>query len=120
MKAKTVIELGCACEACAGGSQGCATYPDGKMPPGTIIDHPDAWRLVRMGCAVPEDEECEAVANVPPEKRAAMQEHYRMVALGIHPEDYEAFQAGEMEGYVDGKPIPGPYAEESEGGILLP
>jgi hypothetical protein len=120
MKAKTVIELGCACEACRQGSQGCSTYPDGKIPIGTVIEGPNAWRLVRHGCAVPADEECERVANVPLEKRQAMQQHYKMVALGIHPDDYEKFEAGEIEGYVDGEPIPGPYADESEGGIILP
>lgn len=46
-------------------------------PTGTEIDHPDAWRLVKLGVAKPSDEECQAAANLTEEeiaKRAAKYE----------------------------------------------
>lgn len=37
-------------------------------PKGTIIDHPDAWKLVKLGQAEPADEECEKRADMTPEQ----------------------------------------------------
>ena len=37
---------------------------DGFVPAGTIIDHPDAWKKVRIGDAYPADEECRIRANM--------------------------------------------------------
>jgi hypothetical protein len=90
-----------------------ARHRSSKRPAGTVIDHPDAHMLVRQGCAVPADDECaRAVADMTPERTAAAQAHYEMVAKGIHPDDYEAYQAGAMVGYTpEGDWQPGPNFE---------
>lgn len=112
MKAKTVIELGCGCEACCAGSQGCVEYPDGKIPIGTIREHPDAWILVRLGAAVAADEECEKAAGMTDDQMQRAQHAQRRASRGIHPDDFAAFDSGEMAGYnPDGSWIPGPNAE---------
>lgn len=75
--------------------------------PGTVIDHPDAWKLVRNGCAIPADAECEARCEGIDTADAAAR--YKAVSLGIHPDDLTAFRNGEMIGYDDaGEWIPGP------------
>lgn len=35
-----------------------------KVPPGTIISRPDAWKLVRNGMGVPGDKECREAAGM--------------------------------------------------------
>lgn len=35
---------------------------------GTVIDHPDAWKLIRMGYAEPEDDEARERAGLTPEQ----------------------------------------------------
>lgn len=118
MKAKTLKDLGCACKSCQRGSQGCETYPDGKIPAGTILEHPRSWKLVRMGVAESADDECTAKVDRTTAQLAEAQRAARRSR--IHPDDYDAFEAGEMIGYYDdGSPIPGPNATETEGGILL-
>ena len=78
-------------------------------PAGTIIDHPDAYLWVRQGGADPVDEECRLAAGMTDAQMREATRHYEMVAKGIHPEDYEAYQAGAMTGYDDqGHWIPGP------------
>jgi hypothetical protein len=120
MKAKTVAVLNCACDDCCHGSGGCVDYPDRKMPIGTIIDHPDSWRLVRMGVAVPADEECEQKAHMTEDQLKAAQYAAVRTARGIAPEDFEAYDRGDMIGYYgNGSPIPGPSATVSDGGIIL-
>ena len=126
MKAKTIVDLGCACEVCKTGSGGCATYPDGRIPIGTVLDGDaeekwaDCWKLVRTGAAEPLDEECEVAADVTERQTHLAQRAARRAAAGIHPEDFEAFDAGMMVGYDgDGNHIPGPNAEISQGGIWL-
>ena len=120
MRATTVTILGCACDACGHGSQGCADFPDGKKPVGTVIDHPDAYRLVRMGVAVPEDEECAQAAGMNDEQIKAAIYAGKRTALGIAPEDFPAYDQGEMVGYnKDGSFVPGPNATVSDGGIIL-
>ena len=121
MKAQTVLVLNCACDTCCTGSGGCATYPDGKIPVGTVIEHPDAYKLVRLGCAVPADNECYFRANMTQRQMAVAQHAQRRTAAGIHPEDFEAYDRGEMVGYFpDGSWVPGENADESEGGLILP
>ncbi|MGA2035879.1 MAG: hypothetical protein ABSG68_26830 [Thermoguttaceae bacterium] len=78
-------------------------------PAGSELENPEAYLLVRMGCAEPADPECEAAHGMGPEQLAAARTAYVRVAAGIHPDDYAAFDAGEMVGYdADGRPIPGP------------
>jgi hypothetical protein len=84
-------------------------------PPGTIVDHPEAYRLVRHGCAEPADEECRRAADVTPEQMARAQATYQKVAAGIWPEDYAAWDRGWMRGYnPDGTWKPGPNYSEVE------
>jgi len=79
------------------------------LPAGTIIDHPDAHVLVRMGMAEPADVECAVAARLTLEQMTAAQWAQERVRRGIHPEDYEAFDAGKMIGYdAAGNWIPGP------------
>ena len=120
MKARTVTVLDCACPDCRKGSGGCRKYPDGKKPIGTILDGPNSWKLVRMGVAEPADDECKLAANMTPEQMKRAQHAQKKVSRGIHPNDYEAYDAGLMDGYyLDGTDRPGPNTTESEGGIIL-
>lgn len=83
----------------------------GKMlPVGHVIDHKDAHRLVGMGVAVPEDEECRARSGYTPESQAALAAAYQRADAGIHPDDFEAYAAGWMVGYVKANTKPKPDA----------
>jgi hypothetical protein len=84
-------------------------FPDGVLPAGTIDDGPDSWRLVMAGVAEPADEECRAKCNLSREQMDTLQHAYDRLSLGIHPDDWAAFDAGEMIGYDErGRHIPGP------------
>ena len=73
-----------------------------------------------MGVAVPADEECEKMANMTELKMKQAQHAQQRTSAGIHPEDFEAYDSGEMIGYYpNGSFRPGPNATISEGGILL-
>ena len=91
-------------------------YPTGIVSRGTVIDHPDAHVLVRMGVAVAADEECQAATRMTPADTDRAAAAYEKVEKGIHPEDYAAFDGGLMIGYhPDGSWIPGPnYVEPDE------
>ena len=79
------------------------------VPAGTIHDHPEAWQQVRMGNAIPADEECEVAAAMTPAQLAAAQAAAEKVSRGIHPDDYAAYDAGLMTGYdAAGEWLPGP------------
>lgn len=120
MRAKTLITLGCACDVCKTGSGGCVRYPDGKIPPNTVIEHAEAHKLVRYGVAEAADEECAKAIGLSDEQLRQAQRAAKRTALGIHPEDFAAFDAGIMEGYQpDGSYKSGPNTLESEGGIIL-
>ena len=108
-----------------------AQFPDATRPVGTVIDHPDAYKLVRRGCADPADEECRIAADMTPEQLRKAQEHYPIVHAGVIPEDYDAWRRGYMRGYnPDGSWKPGPNWDEYVGeehaqraedaGIVLP
>lgn len=78
-------------------------------PAGTVITHPDAYRLVQQGVAEPFDERCEQVSDRTPEQLANAQDAYEKVSKGIHPEDYDKYDAGQITGYnPDGSYIKGP------------
>ena len=66
-----------------------------------------------MGIAVPADDECAQAAGLTPVQMQAAQHAQERVRLGVHPDDYEAFDAGIMAGYnPDGTFVPGPnYAD---------
>ncbi|MEO1063748.1 MAG: hypothetical protein AAFZ07_20210 [Actinomycetota bacterium] len=106
------------------------TGTDGEAKPiGTVIDHPDAYKLVKMGCAKPADAECleraeEWAARLGkplPECLAEAFVAYRATSKGIHPDDLEKFKSGEIDGYTpDGKYVPGPNARsENHSGVLI-
>jgi hypothetical protein len=85
------------------------------FPAGTIIEHPQAYRLVKMGVAKPADGECVVAAGMTTEQQQAAQVTQELVSKGIHPEDYQAYLDGIMIGYdEDGKYIPGPNYTEDE------
>lgn len=76
---------------------------------GAIIDMPDAYMLVRMGCAKPADPACALRANRSAAEQVDAQKAYERVALGILPEDYDKFDAGIILGYEpNGDYKPGP------------
>lgn len=76
---------------------------------GAVIDHPDSWQLVQMGCCIPADEDCLKRAHRTPEQLAAAQKAYSRLAKGIHPEDFQLFDDGVIVGYKpDGSYDPGP------------
>lgn len=86
-------------------------FPSGEKPSGTLIDHPEAYRLVQMGVALPADDECEQKAAMTEERLAAARHAYERTSKGIRPEDFAAFDSGQMVGYApNGEPIPGPHA----------
>jgi len=104
MKAELIVDLTCI---------PCEAHPEGKLPKGTVQDHPEAFRLVRCGCAVPADAECEVAAGMTAEQLTKAQNGYPKVAAGLLPEDYPAWEAGYMRGYKpNGDWIPGPNADE--------
>lgn len=84
-------------------------HPNIIKPAGTEIEHLDCWRLVQMGVAVPADDECRKKADRTPDQMEAAQVAYERLSRGIHPEDFEAYDAGLMIGYDEnGDWIPGP------------
>jgi len=90
-------------------------WPNDTKPAGTIIDNPDAFRLVQMGCAKPADEECEKAHGRSEQELELAKIAYGRVSKGIIPDDYEAFDAGIMTGYnPDGSWKPGPNYVEPE------
>ena len=81
----------------------------GRIPAGTILENPHVASLVRQGIAVPADEECAKAAGMTAEQMKVARHHQDRARLGIHPDDFEAFDAGIMVGYnPDGTFIPGP------------
>lgn len=82
-------------------------------PEGTVLEDARAFRLVQQGVAEPADEECEEAAAMTPAMMAAAQA--AQDRIHIHPDDFEAFEAGKMIGYdEDGEWIPGPNFEEGD------
>ena len=50
---------------------------------GTIIDHPDAYKLVKLGVAEPADDECRIAAGMTPAKTEAAREFQRKAKRGL-------------------------------------
>lgn len=106
MKCRLVIELGCV---------PCDEFPQGKKPAGTVIEHPDAYRLVLKGVAEAVDDECREAAPTTPRQAVERLNSYLKLAAGITPEDRAAWDKGYMRGYnPDGTWKPGPNAAEFE------
>ena len=120
MKIRLLLPLDCACKTCRTGSGGCRDFPDGIQPVGTIFDLPDSYLLVQLGAAEPLDDECRAAAGMTEGELKRAQYAQLRTSRGIQPDDFEAYDSGEMIGYFpDGTPIPGPHATHSEGGVIL-
>jgi hypothetical protein len=82
-------------------------------PAGTVLDHPECWRIVQMGQAEPADDECREKAGMNAEQMEAAQKAAKRLAAGIDSEDYTKFDAGEILGYnADGSFKPGPNRKE--------
>lgn len=102
------------------------TIPPNKtiLLAGTVIDHADAWLLVQMGVAEAVDRECERKTDRTPEQLQQAQYEHLRTRRGISPEDYVAYDAGEIVGYnADGSNKPGPNfveEDEEESNIILP
>jgi hypothetical protein len=83
-------------------------FPEGIKTAGTLINHPDAYRLVQMGVAEPADAECAEASSMTPEKFKQAEYEYERRDRGIHPDDFEAYDAGYLVGYnPDGTWKPG-------------
>lgn len=75
-------------------------------PAGTIITDPQCWRIVLMGQARPHDEECEQATKRTPEQIERAEYAAARLAKGIHPDDFERYDRGELIGYTaDGRDI---------------
>lgn len=78
----------------------------------SVIEHPMAFRLVQQGIALPADDECQSACHRTEQQLTAAQMAYERVSRGIHPDDYQLFDAGIISGYNDdGSYKPGPNAE---------
>lgn len=87
--------------------------PTGKWPAGTVIDRPDAYKLVLMGVCSPADDECTEKCGMTPADVEAKAKRYRRTAAGIAPDDFQAYADGLLTGYnPDGSWIDGPNAEQ--------
>ena len=76
---------------------------------GATVEGPEAFRLVQMGVAESADDECEQRAGMTPEKKAAAQYSFQRLRKGIHPDDFDRYDRGELIGYnPDGSDIHGP------------
>ncbi|KKK76873.1 hypothetical protein LCGC14_2859290, partial [marine sediment metagenome] len=65
----------------------------GRIPAGTVLENNQAHILVKMGIATPEDEECTRAAGMTPSQMTDAQHAQEKVRRGIHPDDYEAYDA---------------------------
>lgn len=83
------------------------------FPAGTVISHPDAYRLCLMLVAEPADEECEKLAVMSLEQRTKAEVARRRLDAGIHPDDFEKFDKGLISGYAENGTAykPGPLAD---------
>jgi len=53
------------------------------VPEGTEIEHPDAYRLVQMGVALPVDDDCAEMANMTEEQHRAARQAYARLSKGM-------------------------------------
>ena len=96
------------------------THPEPRkrgtmLPVGEVIEHPQAWILVRNGCAHPEDDDCRIKADMTLAKTLIAERNYPAIDKGIVPEDRKAFFAGKMDGYnPDGSWKPGPNVDAED------
>ena len=78
---------------------------------GAVLEHPESFRLVQMGKAIPADDECKDRANMSPVMIENAKFAYERLQRGIVFDDFERYGRGELIGYnADGSDIPGPNA----------
>ena len=78
---------------------------------GAIFDAPNAFRYVQMGICESVDDECAKRANMTEKRMAAAIHAYERMSRGIHPDDFQRYDDGQIVGYnADGSDIPGPNA----------
>ena len=73
--------------------------------------------------AISVDDECKKKVNRTPEQLSIAQYQYTRTRKGIHPDDFERYDNGEIDGYnIDGSDIPGPNAVEEtvDSNLILP
>lgn len=74
-----------------------------------VFDNEFGPLSVRQGFAKPMDDECREACGRSPAQIAEGHKAYERTRLGIHPDDFDAFDKGYMTGYQpDGSWIPGP------------
>lgn len=95
------------------------TWRDGRMQSvlffkrGAVIEEKFAFRMVQQGFAVPADDECRLRARRTPQQMKEAQHAYERLHRGIHPEDFDLYEAGYIIGYnPDGSFKPGPKWDE--------
>ena len=65
---------------------------------GTVLDDPNAYKLVKMGCAVPADDACRSKVNMTDEQLQAVQDAYQRQDDRIQAEREElSAQAGDAD-----------------------
>lgn len=69
------------------------------VPKGTIIDHPDAHKLVRTLGAKPLDAETRFAAGLNDQQIESAGKRFLEVSAGIHPEDLALFREKKITGY---------------------
>ncbi len=84
-----------------------------NSPAGTVIEHRDAYKLVQMGLGIPDDDECRRKCGMSDEQIADAVKAYERTDRGIHPEDFDLYEGGIINGYdrdgnpsLDGKRVP--------------
>ena len=80
---------------------------------GASMEDENAHWWVRMGFALPDDDECRERAGMTDESLDAAKKAYSRAAAGIHPDDNALFDAGFISGYnPDESYKPGPKWDE--------
>lgn len=59
-----------------------------EMPTGTIIDNPEAYKLVQNGVAIPADDECRIAAGMTVKQMQEAQQAYEDLESGKDIQDY--------------------------------
>jgi hypothetical protein len=70
-------------EAARNAGQEYSEHREFTRPAGYVIDDPDAWRLVRIGVAIPHDDACRTAAGMTESQMQEAQARYSKLANGI-------------------------------------
>jgi hypothetical protein len=76
---------------------------------GAVLEHPQAFWLVKQACAIPADDDCRLRARMTQKKMDAAKSSYDRLMAGVSVEDYDLYDNGIIAGYnPDGSYKPGP------------